>query len=189
MVLNSLPSPSLGGVALIATMTGLPAMSPTDNLAVPGPTEMATLESIQASQQDHVKNLRKALDEMHRRTNRVSREHTRSKLRVKWCGPAQVTGTVSNWIFEIENLITGQRRKAHSSRRKYYADSSLNGFNNSEAKRHESEVRWRGLSNQEDSWEPADMLLQDVPVAVRAFVKNNRKQSKVRDLGRVLRIT
>ncbi|KAG1699785.1 hypothetical protein DVH05_012678 [Phytophthora capsici] len=132
-------------------MTGLPAMSPTDNLAVPGPTEMATLESIQTSQHDHVEKLRTALDEMHRRTNRVNKDvratarkthnkkhetamaqfdigdyvlyadvwqHTRSKQRVKWCGPAQVTGTVSNWIFEIENLITGQRREAHASRLK-----------------------------------------------------------------------
>ncbi|KAF4140358.1 hypothetical protein GN958_ATG10522 [Phytophthora infestans] len=159
MVLNNVPSPSLGGVAPIATMTGLPAMSPTDHLAFPGPTEMAIRESIQASKQDHVKNLRKVLDEMHRCTNQVNREvragarmshnkklgaavaqfdigdyvlyadvwqHTRSQLRVSWCRPAQVTGTVSNWIFVIENLITGQGREAHASRLKVYADSSLN---------------------------------------------------------------
>ncbi|KAE8888738.1 hypothetical protein PF005_g5317 [Phytophthora fragariae] len=53
-------------------------------------------------------------------------QHTRSKLRVKWCGPAQVVDTVSNWIFVIQNLVTGQRREAHASRLKFYADNSLN---------------------------------------------------------------
>ncbi|KAF4027450.1 hypothetical protein GN244_ATG20938 [Phytophthora infestans] len=101
-------------------------------------------------------------------------QHTRSQLRVNWCRPAQVTGTVSNWIFVIENLITGQGREAHASRLKVYADSSLNVSDdvlkhaahssqghvvdkvlnaryNSEAKRHGIDVRRRGLSNKEDS--------------------------------------
>ncbi|KAF4141687.1 hypothetical protein GN958_ATG08932 [Phytophthora infestans] len=52
-------------------------------------------------------------------------QHTGSKLRVKWCGPARVVDTVSNWIFKIQNLITGQCKEAHASRLKFYADSSL----------------------------------------------------------------
>lgn len=52
-------------------------------------------------------------------------QHTREKLRVKWCGPAQITSTVSNWIFEIQNLVTGTRKEAHASRLKFYANSSL----------------------------------------------------------------
>ncbi|KAF4149570.1 hypothetical protein GN958_ATG01240 [Phytophthora infestans] len=51
--------------------------------------------------------------------------HARDKLRVKWCGPAQVTGTVSNWIFRITNLVTGDEREAHASRLKFYSDDSL----------------------------------------------------------------
>ncbi|KAE9265120.1 hypothetical protein PR003_g32556, partial [Phytophthora rubi] len=53
-------------------------------------------------------------------------QHVRGKLRVKWCGPAQVVSTTSNWIFEIQNLVTGQRKEAHASRLKFYADASLN---------------------------------------------------------------
>ncbi|GMF56027.1 unnamed protein product [Phytophthora fragariaefolia] len=113
-------------------------------------------------------------------------QHTRSMLTVKWCGPAQVTATVSNRIFEIENLITGQRREAHASRLKFYVDASmdvsedllrhvahnseghvveelLNVRYNPTLKQHDIEVRWRGLSEAEGSWEPATTLLQDVP--------------------------
>jgi len=138
-------------------------------------------------------------------------QHRRSKLSVKWCGPAQVKATVSNWIFEIENLITGQRREAHASRLKFYADVSLHVSedllrhvaHNSEGhvvaellnarytptlKQHEIEVRWRGLSDAEDLWEPATTLLQDVPTVVRTFVKKYGQRSAVRALRKALRI-
>jgi hypothetical protein len=138
-------------------------------------------------------------------------QHKRSKLSVKWCGPAQVKATVSNWIFEIENLITGQRREAHASRLKFYADVSLHVSedllrhvaHNSEGhvvaellnarytptlKQHEIEVRWRGLSDAEDLWEPATTLLQDVPTVVRTFVKKYGQRSAVRALRKALRI-
>ncbi|GMF45863.1 unnamed protein product [Phytophthora fragariaefolia] len=138
-------------------------------------------------------------------------QHTRSKLRVKWCGPAQVTATVSNWIFEIENLITGQRREAHASRLKFYADASmdvsehllrhvahnseghvvaelLNARYNPTLKQHEIELRWRGLSEAEDSLEPAITLLQDVPTVARAFVKKYSQRSAVRALRKAVRL-
>ncbi|GMF47599.1 unnamed protein product [Phytophthora fragariaefolia] len=138
-------------------------------------------------------------------------QHTRSKLQVKCCGPARVTGTVSNWIFEIENLVAGQRREAHATRLKFYADASLNVSeefllhvaHNSEGhvvdrllkaryspalKHHEIKVQWRGLSELENSWESADLLLQDVPAAVRAFVKEHSKQPAVRVLKKALSI-
>ncbi|KAF4129967.1 Chromo (CHRromatin Organization MOdifier) domain [Phytophthora infestans] len=76
---------------------------------------------------------------------------------------------------------------AHNSEG-HVVDKLLKALYNSEAKRHEIEVRWRGLSNEEDSWVPADTLLQDVPAAVRAFVKNNHKQSEVRALRKALQI-
>ncbi|KAF4137553.1 Chromo (CHRromatin Organization MOdifier) domain [Phytophthora infestans] len=93
-------------------------------------------------------------------------------------------------IFEIETLITGRRREAHASRLKFYADGSLNANKQmlKHTTRHEIEVRWKGLSEAEASWEPADVLLQDVPVAVRAFVKKHHKQCKIRALRNALRI-
>ncbi|OWY93301.1 hypothetical protein PHMEG_00037356 [Phytophthora megakarya] len=138
-------------------------------------------------------------------------QHTRSKLRVKWCGPAQVTATVSNWIFDVKNMVAGQRREAHASRLKFYADESLHVSedlllhvaHNSEghvvdhlvkarynpsAKRHEIQVHWRGLNSIEDSWEPAQTLLKDVPVAVKTFVRQHHKDAAVKALKKALRI-
>ncbi|KAG2789690.1 hypothetical protein PC129_g11034 [Phytophthora cactorum] len=138
-------------------------------------------------------------------------QHTRSKLRAKWCGPAQVTATVSNWIFEIQNMITGQRKEAHASRLKLYTDASLNinedlllhVAHNSEGhvvdsllkarynmneKHHEIKVHWRGLDEIEDSWEPAVTLLQDVPVVVKAFVRKHIKLAPVKALVKELGI-
>ncbi|KAJ0393889.1 hypothetical protein P43SY_007544 [Pythium insidiosum] len=82
------------------------------------------------------------------------------------------------------NLVTGEQKEAHASRLKFYADKSLNVnedllehiAHNSEGhvvekllearyvpelKRHEIKVHWRGLDTTEDSWEPAEVLLQD----------------------------
>ncbi|ETM02791.1 hypothetical protein L917_00835 [Phytophthora nicotianae] len=112
---------------------------------------------------------------------------------------------------EIQNLITGQRKEAHASRLKFYADSSLDvtedlmlhvaqnseGYvvdsllkarYNQQEKRHEIKVSWRGLDVIEDSWEPADILLQDVPVAVKAFFREHGKQAPVRALRKALHI-
>nr|CCA27770.1 AlNc14C671G12385 [Albugo laibachii Nc14] len=50
---------------------------------------------------------------------------SRGKLKVTWCGPAEVSGTTSKWIFTIRNLATGDEREAHSSRLRFYADQSL----------------------------------------------------------------
>ncbi|KAE9350482.1 hypothetical protein PF008_g6425 [Phytophthora fragariae] len=138
-------------------------------------------------------------------------QHVRGKLRVKWCGPAQVVATTSNWIFEIRNLVTGQRKEAHASRLKFYADASLNVTEdlllhvahngeghvvhsllearyNRQEKRHEIKVRWRGLDVVEDSWEPADVLLQDVPAVVKAFVRAHGKLTPVKALKRALHL-
>ncbi|KAG2870789.1 hypothetical protein PC116_g7687 [Phytophthora cactorum] len=139
-------------------------------------------------------------------------QHTRGKLRVKWCGPAQVVSTVSNWIFEIQNMVTGHRKEAHSSRLKFYADNSLDvnedllqhiaqnseghvvdfllkARYNKTAKRHEIKVHWRGLDQLEDSWEPAEVLLEDVPNAVKAFVSTHNTLAPVNALRKALNIT
>ncbi|POM81874.1 Hypothetical protein PHPALM_108 [Phytophthora palmivora] len=41
--------------------------------------------------------------------------HRRSKLRVKWCGPALVVDTASNWVFTIENILTRETREVHAN--------------------------------------------------------------------------
>ncbi len=38
----------------------------------------------------------------------VARE-TPDKLGVRWGGPARITAVVDNWVFEVENLVTGRK--------------------------------------------------------------------------------
>eukprot|EP00644_Phytophthora_capsici_P010648 jgi/Phyca11/104288/e_gw1.9.845.1 len=133
--------------------------------------------------------------------------HRRSKLRVKWCGPARVVDTSSNWVFNIENLLSGEIREAHASRLKFYADSSLgvtadlleHVAHNSEGHvveelreaRYEKAtkifqvlVKWRGLDELETSWEPVKNLLEDVPPIVKRFVAKHMKDPAVKALAK-----
>ena len=54
MVLNQLPSPSLGGVAPVTAMSGRPAMTPLDTIALPGQVTSATLAEIESRQRAYV---------------------------------------------------------------------------------------------------------------------------------------
>ncbi|KAH7462147.1 Gag-Pol polyprotein [Phytophthora ramorum] len=130
---------------------------------------------------------------------------TRTKLSVRWCGPARITSTISNWIFLVENLITGDTREVHATRLKFYADSSsevTEGLlqhvaHNSEghvvdtlrdarydvkAKQFPFFVHWRGLSELEDSWESATTLLEDVTVLAKAYLRAHLKETIVKRL-------
>ncbi|OWY93033.1 hypothetical protein PHMEG_00037716 [Phytophthora megakarya] len=136
--------------------------------------------------------------------------HTRAKLRVKWCSPVQVVKAVSSWIFTVKNLITGDDREVHASRIKFYNDATLDVSedllhhiaHNSEGhvvaeildsryseseKRFELLVSWRGLSNADDSWEPATTLLEDIPVMVKHFVRAHRRTAETKNLASALR--
>jgi len=48
------------------------------------------------------------------------------KRRLKWTGPRRIIRVVSDFIFEVEDLITGSYALIHSNRLKFYADSQLN---------------------------------------------------------------
>ncbi|ETI44646.1 hypothetical protein F443_10668 [Phytophthora nicotianae P1569] len=132
--------------------------------------------------------------------------HRRSKLRVKWCGPVRVVETSSNWVFTVENLLTGETKEAHATRLKFYADSSLgitedllaHVAHNSEghvvekllqarygatSAMHQLLVKWRGLCKLENTWEPVQNLLEDVPALVKRFAAQNKKDPAVKSMA------
>ncbi|OWZ04248.1 Chromodomain protein [Phytophthora megakarya] len=202
IALNNTPAKSLGDHAPITVMTGLPAMSPLDAITLPAPAARAKGR----------KNSRKASAIMAQYDvgdyvlYADVWAHTRAKLSVKWCGPAQVTSAVSAWIFIVKNLITGDEREVHASRLKFYSDQTLDvteellahiahnseghvvarlldsRYNEAE-KQFELLVNWRGLSSIENSWEPAVTLLEDVPVIVKNFVRDQRRTPKTKKLA------
>ncbi|ETN16098.1 hypothetical protein PPTG_21866 [Phytophthora nicotianae INRA-310] len=183
MALNNAPSPSLGG--------------------------------IQVKQREHFVRLQTAIEDMHKRTSEVNASARAAGRKAHDKKTTHDNGVVRYWglciIFETQNLVTGQRKEAHASRLKFYADDSLDVneelllhvTHNSEehvvdtllkarynpnAKRHEIKVHWRGLDAVEDSWEPTDVLLQDVPAAVKAFVRSHNKQQPVKALRKALQL-
>ncbi|TYZ67795.1 hypothetical protein PybrP1_012415 [[Pythium] brassicae (nom. inval.)] len=135
-----------------------------------------------------------------------------TKLSVRWCGPAQVIGNTSNWVFDIRHLLTDETRECHASRLKLYADNALDVSEelllhvahnseghverdllgcryNAEERRCEVLVSWCGLSEAEDSWEPAQVLKEDLLALLKAFVKSKGTDKLVRDMAAALDIS
>jgi hypothetical protein len=154
LVVNQTKRESLGGVAPVTGMTGVPAMSPVAPIVCEPALLPATLDEVRAIQQANVPQLVHALDEMHKRMEGTAKkargrkkagvgvraanfergdyvllscqsEVGRPKLQVIWKGPCRVSSVVSDWVFEVEDLTTGRVTVAHASRLKFYADSAL----------------------------------------------------------------
>ncbi|ETI29963.1 hypothetical protein F443_22918 [Phytophthora nicotianae P1569] len=98
-------------------------------------------------------------------------QHNRAKLRVKEAHASRLNFYADNSSLAVtEDLL---RHVAHNSEG-HVVDTFLSTRYNTNEKRHELLVHWRGLDTVEDSWEPATVLLQDVPVAVKAFVRSHQ---------------
>jgi hypothetical protein len=136
---------------------------------------------------------------------------SQSKLRAKWNGPAMVTRVSSDWIFEIKNLVTQELKEVHASRLKFYMDSELNitgdfldmVAHNSEghvvehlmghrydkaSKQYELLIKWRGLDKEESTWESVSHLLQDIPAAVKRYMKSKIRDPFVRKMAQQHRV-
>ncbi|ETV64464.1 hypothetical protein H257_18660 [Aphanomyces astaci] len=211
LVLNQLPSPSLGGMAPMNAMSGRPAMSPADTMArcrfSSSRPRWPRWKKVNIS----VENARKRdrSRQYHDKKKGVQMAqfvvgdyvlyqdvwaHLRQKLRTKWCDPAVVTEVTSNWVYDVENLLTHDVRPVHTSRLKFYADCDLDVT--SELLAHVAQnsggfeveamvdaryvpttnvyellIKWRGLEDAENSWKPANNIFADLPVMFKAFCK------------------
>ncbi|ETV92806.1 hypothetical protein H310_13019 [Aphanomyces invadans] len=197
LILNHSPPDTIGGVAPITAMTGIRAMSPLDLICVDGPIQSTTLEDLWSVRHDEVKAMAKALDIMHEQVaSKSAKKRDRRATNVTWRGPAQVVRVISDWIYEIQNLITGVAREAHSSRLKFYADDSLDV--SEDLLRHVAYnadghvvddflgCRWRGLQIIENSWEPATNLLEDLPLAFKKYARANAQDATVVAMAKAL---
>ena len=217
-VLNHTVKSSLGGFAPITVMTGLPAQSPLDSISLPNKFDSTQYSSVV----DMVTRCPIELEIMHKtvctalsKRRQASRSHmsrgkpanfhigefvllatrdrsTRSKLDLRWAGPYRIVSTSSEWVFQIETILTGAVTTAHSSRLRFYCDSLLEV--SAAVKRHAAKfdaayevdeiighrvnassgveemcVRWAGFEEEDSSWEPLQTLQEDVPALVQAF--------------------
>ena len=116
------------------------------------------------------------------------------KLFLKWRGPYRIVDITSDYVFEVENLVTEEKHQIHGDRLLFYSDSKLNvteelktqfAFDNArfeianilDARESpqsgdlELLISWRGFSNAENSWEPASVIVADAPTLVRTFYR------------------
>ncbi|ETV90041.1 hypothetical protein H310_15126 [Aphanomyces invadans] len=218
LILNQSPSDTLGGVAPITAMTDLWSVRRDEVKAM-----AKALDSMH--EQVASKSAKKRAQNRDRRATKKGVtmaqfdvgdfvlymdvwSMTHSNLSVTWRGPAQVVRVISDWTYEIQNLIRGVAREAHSSRLNFYADDSLDvseellrhvarnadghvvedflGCRYDRLAAYEVLVSWRGLQDIENSWEPASNLLEDLPPAFKKYVRANAEDAMVVAMAKAL---
>lgn len=115
----------------------------------------------------------------------VAREDftTGEKLCLRWRGPRRVTKALNDFVYEVEDMRNGKLQEVHGSRMKFYSDSSLDtvaimshvlssetGMQVARLMRLvespngiQVQVRWSGLSPEEDTLEDIGRVYEDVP--------------------------
>jgi hypothetical protein len=132
----------------------------------------------------------------------------RSKLSVRWTGPYSISAVLSSWHFRIQHIVNGECLEAHVTRLKFYHDRSLlvteelTQYASSNIRfivhelldvRFENDqwqvwVSWAGFSADENTWEPVQQLLEDVPSLVQEFVRSRIDDHDVRRMSDSLTI-
>ena len=116
----------------------------------------------------------------------------RSKLRVKWLGPLRVVSTVNEWVYVLEDVVSGKHRTVHVQRMKLYADADflvtedvrnqaayddvthiedIIDWRENDDGDLELRVRWLGFTAAEDSWEPVARLHEDQELLVERYLQ------------------
>ena len=139
-------------------------------------------------------------------TPKTTKQH---KLSAVWRGPYRVIGTVSEYVYEMEHLVTNVVSQAHIQRMKYYADSELdmdipelmddiqhestvfNVYDVESIQSHKYDtgsmqyvlhIKWVGFSEVENTWEPFLDLLEQVPQLVTRYVNGLRNSQARTDM-------
>jgi hypothetical protein len=48
------------------------------------------------------------------------------KLMPRWTGPYRMTRTITDWVYEVQHLVTAKKSEVHTSRLQFYSDNKLN---------------------------------------------------------------
>lgn len=141
----------------------------------------------------------------------VAREDFSSgeKLSLRWRGPRRVVRAINNFVFQVEDLRTGDMDDIHVSRLKFYHDSALDTeviishvvqsetgmivhrlhklVDTAEAVK--VEVRWKGLPGSEDTLGTLKQIYEDVPgLLKKILVRKNTPANLVAKARQLLRL-
>jgi hypothetical protein len=115
------------------------------------------------------------------------------KLSLRWHGPHRIVSTRSEYVYDVEDLMTQLVLPVHATRLRFYHDSSLlvtadirehlahqnKGYEvqkflslryDAEAKAHFVLVSWLGFEDLDDTWEPLATLYEDLPTDILSFL-------------------
>lgn len=115
------------------------------------------------------------------------------KLSLRWRGPKRIVGILSDYVFDVEDLRNGKVGPVHAQRLRFYHDASLNvtaeliehvahneqGYEvqalkkirfDLELKQFMLLVSWLGFEEHDNTWEPLQVLYEDVPEKVKSFL-------------------
>jgi hypothetical protein len=224
-VLNHSPSRTLGGLSPVTAFTGLPAHDPFCSIypgsSKTWRTSRLTPEEIIKMHED----LKQSLIDMHKSMSQkkekirsgkreirntkltckpnfdlgdyvlVATAHRKDKLESKWKGPQRVIKVINDQVFEVEDLLTGNRKEVHSVRLMHFKDSEIDSNVKEHIQFHASSyevekildsriskgqrevlVKWRGFDDREATWEPSEVIREDVPNLVEEF--DNKRQKR-----------
>jgi hypothetical protein len=121
------------------------------------------------------------------------------KSKPRWTGPYKIVSTESDWDYVIEHLTTGEKFHAHSSRLKFYCDKDLEVTVDLKHQISHDEVRykvdkiidhtfmdeeykllvvWQGFDIEDATWEPLEILLEDIPTMVKKYIYDLQNSDK-----------
>ncbi len=131
----------------------------------------------------------------------LQRERGR-KPALRWKGPFRVTTCKSDYIFEVEDLITGRKQDVHGRRLKFFRNSAfevteevrdhlayqenellvIESFDDLRRKNGDIEllVRWKGFGPEEVDWVSISTLKEDVPALLEEFLTDILKSGTAR---------
>lgn len=115
-----------------------------------------------------------------------------AKISARWCGPYRVITCKSDYLFTIEDIVTGCQEEAHGRRLKFFRNKDyqikedllnhiayqtnelMNVSKFVDLRNNKGIVQvltqWKGLDSSEDSWENIEVMREDVPVLIQEFL-------------------
>lgn len=124
------------------------------------------------------------------------------KPSLRWNGPYRVVEVKSDYIFVIEDLLSGEKEEAHGRRLKFFRNKDFevteelkdylsyqNGellvierFEDIRRNKGKAEllIKWKGFSDEENDWVSIETLREDVPTLLEDFLSDIRSNGTQR---------